>query len=408
MTERTAARVGWSALVLIVVSTVIGESLSVAGGTGFDGFAMFVLPFPLVGALIVSRRPHNKVGWVMLGIGAVLGTSELFDAYFSYTLSVRPGSLPRPDIPLALNAPMWVPFIGLPGTFLILLFPDGRLPSPRWKPWAWFCGLAMSLSYLAIIIQPYEFVEEGYPGVTNPFGIEVMETIGGPLLAILLTIPIAIVGCAVALIRRFRRSHGRDRLQLKWLVTAAGMVAAVYGLNMVVSLPFTITGRESPSWLVWLENLSIIPFFLIPVAVGIAILKHRLYDIDIIINRALVYGTLTVALTITYVVIITMLQVVARPFAGESQIAVAGSTLAVAALFRPARLRVQALIDRRFYRSRFDAARTLEAFSARLRDDVDLESLTEDLLGVVDQTMKPAHRSLWLANTNQPGVRAHS
>jgi hypothetical protein len=398
MTERTAARLAWSTLVLIVVSTAAGEVLSVAAGTDFDGFAMFVLPFPLIGALIVSRRPQNRVGWVMLGIGAVLGTSELFDAYYSYALSVRPGSLPRPDIPLALNAPMWVPFIGLPGTFLLLLFPDGRLPSPRWRPWAWFCVLAMVLSYLVIIVQPYEFAEEGYSGVTNPFGIQAVESIGGPLLAVLLTIPIAIVGCAVALIRRFRRSHGVDRQQLKWLVTAAGMVAAVYGLNMVLGLPFTVTGRESPPWLRWLENLSIIPFFLIPVAVGIAILRHRLYDIDIIINRALVYGTLTIALTVIYIVIITMLQVVVRPFAGESQVAVAGSTLAVAALFRPARQRVQALIDRRFYRSRFDAARTLEAFSARLRDDVDLEMLTADLLGVVDQTMKPAHRSLWLAD----------
>lgn len=400
MTERTAARLAWPALALIVVSTVAGEAMSAAEGSGIDWFSTYVMSFPLVGALVVSRGPHNKVGWVMLGIGVVLGISELFDAYSTYALSVRPESLPRPDIPLALNAPMWVPVIALPGTFLILLFPDGDLPSPRWRPWAWFCVVAMLLSYLVILVQPYEFVEEGYPGVTNPFGIEAVESIGGSLFSILLTIPIAIAGCAVALIKRFRRSRGRDRLQVKWLATAAGMVAAVYGLSMMLGLPFTITGREPPRWLDWLESLSIMPFFLIPVAIGIAILKHRLYDIDVIINRALVYGALTVALTITYVIIVAVLQVIVRPFAGESRLAVAGSTLAVAALFRPARVRVQALIDRRFYRSKFDAAKTVESFSLRLRDEVKLETLTADLLAVVDRTMKPAHCSLWLADSS--------
>src|SRR5918994_102952 len=241
--KRTASRVAWSIFVLIVLSTVAGEAFSAAEGSGVDGFAIFVMSFPLVGALIVSSRPDNKVGWVMLGIGALLGVSELLETYAVFRLDVRPGSLPAPGVALALNAPMWVPVIGLPGTFLILLFPDGRLPSSRWRPWGWFCLAALVLSYLVILIQPYEFVDEGYPGVTNPFGIDAMASFAGPLLATLLSIPIAIVGCALVLRQRFRRSRGLNRLQLKWLAAAARMVAAGYGVSTVGNLAFRINGR---------------------------------------------------------------------------------------------------------------------------------------------------------------------
>jgi hypothetical protein len=394
MTSRTTA---WCVLGFALVSTAVGEGLSAAEGFGVDWFGIAMLSFAIVGSLVVSRHPGNGVGWVMVGIGLLLGISEAIGAYAVYALRVSPGSLPAPEIALGLDAPMWVPAIGLPGTFLILLFPDGRLPSARWRGWAWFTAVAMIVAYLVIFIQPYEFADAGFPGISNPFGIEAIpESVHGALLTTLLLIPIAIGGCAVALIKRFRRSQGRTRLQLKWLAASGAIVAAIYGVSMVVSMSFMLTGREDPGWLLWLQNGAILPFFLIPVSIGIAILKHRLYDIDVIINRALVYGALTVTLTIAYVIAIAGLQAIVRPFAGESQLAVAGSTLAVAALFRPARRRIQAFIDRRFYRSKFDAARTLEDFSARLRDEVNLETLTADLLAVIDQTMSPAHRSLWL------------
>jgi hypothetical protein len=405
MSSRTAGRIAWGLVALALISSIVGEGIGAAAGRAPDWFAFMVLMFPVVGALIVSRRPRNAVGWVMLGLGALIVVAEVLTAYVTIGLDLRPGSLPAPGAALALETAMWVPVIGLMGTFLILLFPDGHLPTARWRRWAWFCALAMVFSYLAIIIQPYEFLEEGYPGVSNPFGIEAMsESISGALLVVLISIPIAIVGCVVALIRRFRHSQGRTRVQLKWLVAAAATLGAVYGLSMFASLPFGVLGRETPAWIEATNNISILPFFFIPVAIGIAILRHRLYDIDLIINRALVYGVLTVMLTITYVVVIAVLQVVARPFAGESRLAIAGSTLAVAALFQPARVRIQAFIDRRFYRSKFDATKTLEAFSARLRDEVNIETLTADLLAVVDQTMSPAHQSLWLrdAGGRQP------
>jgi hypothetical protein len=400
LSPRLAGRVAWSIFVLALAAATVVESMVAATGRRPDWFAFGVLFFAAVGAIIASREPRNAVAWVMVGLGAVVIVAEALLGYALYGLEIRPGSLPSANVALALagpNSPMWVFFIMLTGSFLILLFPDGRLPSPGWRPWAWFCALATVVPFIALIIIPYEFTAEGFPGVHNPFGLTVANDIEGVLITTLLMIPIAVVGCVIALVRRFRRSHGLERLQLKWLVASAALVGASYGFNMLASAPFMILGRDTPAWIESTNGVGVLTFFFIPVAIGIAILRYRLYDIDVIINRALVYGSLTVTLTIAYVIAIAGLQVIVRPFAGESQLAVAGSTLAVAALFQPARKRIQAFIDRRFYRSKFDATKTLQDFSARLRDEVKLETLTADLLAVVDQTMSPAHRSLWFS-----------
>jgi hypothetical protein len=399
LSGRAAGRIAWSILVLALVAAIVAESMLASTGHDPDSFSFMVLVFPAVGALVASKQPGNAVGWVMVGLGTVVIVTEALLGYALYGLEIRPGSLPAANAAFALggpDSPMWIFFIMLTGAFLLLLFPDGRPPSPGWRPWAWFCAAAMVVPFIALIVIPHEFVEEGFPGVHNPFGLAAAKDIEGVLVTTIFMIPFAVVGCVVALVRRFRRSHGLERLQLKWLVASAAIVGASYGFNMLASAPFMIVGRESPAWIEATNGVGVLTFFLIPVAIGIAILRHRLYDIDVIINRALVYGTLTVTLTIAYVVAIAALQVIVRPFAGESQLAIAGSTLAVAALFQPARRRIQAFIDRRFYRSKFDATKTLEDFSARLRDEVNLETLTADLLAVVDQTMSPAHRSLWL------------
>ncbi|MBA3350687.1 MAG: hypothetical protein H0T12_09060 [Actinobacteria bacterium] len=233
----------------------------------------------------------------------------------------------------------------------------------------------------------------------NPLGLEALRPfVPGVFLTIVL-IPMSIVGCAVALIARFRRSRGQDRLQLKWLAAGAGATASLYFITVVPSLLLDL-GSGEPLWLRVLSQISVYSFVLIPVAIGMAILKHRLYDIDVIINRTLVYGALTAALTLAYVLAVTILQALLRPFAGKSQLAVAGSTLAVATLFRPARARIQTFIDRRFYRRKYDAGRTLEAFSARLRDEIDLDALTGELVGLVGDVMQPSHASLWLRDVH--------
>jgi hypothetical protein len=395
MNERSAARLAWVLLGCVVSLVVAVLAISVETGSGVDGFSIASLSFPVVGALIASRQPRNTLGWILLGVGVGWGLGAMLDIYAWYGLEANPGSLPRPGIAVALNEPMWVPLIGLMGTFLILLFPDGRLPSPGWRPWAWLCALAMILSFIAILIQPGSFTDSGYPDVRNPLGMEGLRPFIGFALLVIPLIPICIVGCAVGLIRRFRRSRGQERLQMKWLAAAAGIVAVVYFVMMMLSLP-GLVGREPPPWVDILDTIGVYAFVLLPLAIAVAIFRYRLYDIDLLINRTLVYGTLTAALTAAYLITTTVLQGLLRPLVGQSDLAVAGSTLVVAALFRPGRGRIQAFIDRRFYRNKYDTARTLERFSARLRDEVDLDALTGELLELVGDVMQPMQVSLWL------------
>lgn len=187
---------------------------------------------------------------------------------------------------------------------------------------------------------------------------------------------------------------------MKWFAAAAGVVAFAYLVLMALSLSFGVADREPPPWVEVVDNIGIYAFVLIPLAAGVAILRYRLYEIDLIINRTLVYAGLTAALTAVYLVAVAVLQALLSTFAGRSELAVAGSTLAVAALFRPGRVRIQALIDRRFFRQKYDAAQTLEKFSARLRDDIDLDSLSTELVALVGDVMQPMHVSLWLRETH--------
>ena len=397
MSERTASRLAWVALGCTACAVVAAIALSLATEAGGDALGIAMLAFPVVGALIASRQPRNAIAWIMIAVGVVWGLIALLDIYARYALIIEPGSLPRPDIAVALSAPSWVLFIGLPGTFLILLFPDGRLPSPRWRPLAWLCAIVLMLSFVGILIAPGSLADQGYPGITNPLGIEALQPLLGALLVVIALIPICIVGCAAALIQRFRRSHGQDRLQLKWLALGAGATAALYLTAMVPTLSLGADWDGSdPALLSLLQNVAVASFMFIPVAVGIAVLRYRLYDIDVIVNRTLVYGALTAMLALSYVGgVIVLGQLFAR-FTRGSDLAIAGSTLAVAALFRPARARIQVAVDRRFFRRRYDAARTLEGFSARLREQVDLDALGGELEAVVRETMQPAHVSLWL------------
>jgi hypothetical protein len=390
----SASRLAWGALAGMIVLMLATQILSVSLGSKIDPFIVATLSFPVVGALIISGQPNNRIGWIMLTVGFVWTLIVVLDAYAKYGLD-HPGSLARPDIVQAVTEPLWVPAVGLMGTFMILMFPDGRLPSPRWRPWARFCTITLVGLYVLILVTPVSFADSGYPDVQNPLGIQVLKPIIDAGFYLVLLLPIAIVGCAVGLAQRFRRSRGEERLQMKWLVGAAGLAASTYLLVLGTGAIVSFRG-EPPAWM---ENL-IFTFFLIPVAVGIAILRYRLYNIDVIINRALVYGALTGALSIFYFLTVTVLQSVLRPFSGQSQIAVAGSTLAVAALFRPARVRIQALIDRRFYRRKYDAERTLDAFSMRLRDEMDLDALTEELVAVVGGVMQPRQVSIWLKESD--------
>jgi hypothetical protein len=353
------------------------------------------LAFPLVGALIASRHPKNPVGWLCLAVGLFWTLIFLGDSI--------PGSGPYPVTIAALTQAIWIPPVGLLGIYLILLFPDGKLPSRRWRPLAWLSGVVMVLASLGITFSPGPL--EGHPGVRNPFGLEGAPWMATAVFIVLLLLPLCMLASALSLVLRYRRSGGEEREQIKWIAFAASVVGLLYMITMVSSLTSSEVwgGAGTPLWLGLLQQAALVSFTAVPIAVGFAVLKYRLYDIDIVINRALVYGALTALLVAVYVGSVVLLQKAFRALSGqESQLAVVASTLLIAAIFNPLRRRIQAFVDRRFYRSKYDARKTLEAFSAKLRDETDLDALSDDLVGVVKETMQPAHVSLWLRPDTLP------
>jgi hypothetical protein len=376
--ERSVIRaLAWGLWAAIVVGFAV---VTATGGAEDDGaggavaVTVFVLAFATVGALVATRRPRNPIGWILLG------------AAVSYTLgglSVSRGGEGPPALEW-LSTWIWLAGIGPAATFGLLLFPDGRLPSPRWRGLGWLAGAANVLVISGLALAPGRF--EG-TAIDNPVGLEAaawlpgaMEGIGAAALAI------ALAGSIASVIVRFRRARDVERQQLKWLAYAGALVG--FALAFAAVLEVVILERA-----VELTNVIVsLALAAVPVAMGIAILRHRLYDIDLVIRRTLVYGALTGTLGATYLGSVLLVGLAA----GESDLAIAVSTLAVAALFGPARARIQGAVDRRFYRRRYDAARTLEAFGARLRHELDLEALAADLRGVVDETVQPAHVSLWL------------
>jgi hypothetical protein len=266
--------------------------------------------------------------------------------------------------------------VGLLGIYLILLFPDGKLPSRRWRPLAWLSGLVMVLASLGITFAPGPL--EGHPGVRNPFGLEGAPWVATAGIVILLMLPLCMLASALSLMMRYRRSGGEGREQIKWIAFAASVVGLLYLITMVSSLTFSgpwgVAG--TPLWLGLLQQAALASFTAVPIAVGFAVLKYRLYDIDVVINRTLVYGSLTGVLALVYLGSVVMLQGLFRALTGqESTLALVASTLAIAALFSPLRRRVQGFVDRRFYRRKYDARKTLEAFNSRLREEADLDAL---------------------------------
>jgi hypothetical protein len=335
-----------------------------------------------VGALITVRRPQNTIGWLFCASGLLWAVGGAAEVYAAYGLRSPQVSLPGEQVMAWLGSWTWAPPLGVLVTFLFLLFPDGRLPSRRWRPVAW-----LGAAGTAGITVAYAFGQrplEGYPEIANPFGIPGAAA----LEAAFLLLPPVSLAAALSLLLRFRRASGEARQQLKWF--AAG--AAVAALGVLASVLIGIAGNDAIANAVVLGGIACLP-----VATGVAILRYRLYDIDRLINRTLVYGALTALLGAVYAGGVLMLgQLFGKLGAQPPSWAVAGATLAVAALVQPARRRIQQAVDRRFNRRRYDAARTIEAFSARLREEIDLDTLSAELLAVVDQTMEPTRASLWL------------
>ena len=396
----TARRLAWLSLTLSLLLVTASVSLppnTADGEALYGGWPLFILfgvqalTFATVGLVLARARPDNAVSWMFAGVGVIVALYVFVERYQHYALVVRPGGLPGGEFAAWLQTWLYVPALGIFVTLLPQLFPTGRPLSRRWYP-------AIALSVLGF--ASLALADATAPGVMdqstieNPYGIDpdahgwLSDTAPG------LYLLSALVGFA-AVVVRWRRAGPRQRQQLKWFAYFGAMLPALVIGSALVEL-FEV---GEPLATIVLSPIVVTAFLGLPIAVAISILRYQLYDIDLVIKRTLVYGSLTAMLVATYLLVVLLLRLVLTPVIGESKLAVAGSTLAVAALFRPLRSSIQAIVDRRFYRARYNAGRTLEGFAGRLRDELDLESLGTDLRGVVHETMQPAHVSLWLRST---------
>jgi hypothetical protein len=398
VSERRAATVAWGAFVLFVALWLVTAVNALGPGSDDELFVLLVLGYAFVGALVASRQPGNAVGWLLLAIGIALVLGGLADANVSG------------DAPVAIELSAWLSewtwyvWLIAAAVFLPLLFPTGRLVSRRWRPALWIGGLAAACNIVGVAFAPGRLDVDAREPVENPLGVDgagdvfaLVSGIGEVLLGI------CVVLAAASLVVRFRTARGVERQQVKWfafvgLLASAGLAIAMAQVLFGVQ-PEDENARggvlEAVGTVGWTVALMAVVVG-IPVATGMAILRHRLYDIDVVINRTLVYGGLTATLLAAYLGLVLLLQLALSPLTEQSDLAIAASTLAVAALFGPLRARIQALVDRRFYRRKYDAALTVAAFGSRLRDEVDLSALDAELRTVVRNTLEPAHVSLWV------------
>ena len=352
------------------------------GGALFAAFeAMLFSAFALVGAVVATRRSRNPIGWLFSTGAFFLGVTMLGDELYWRIAFGHPEEIESASRFIWIENWSWVPAVVVLFILVPLLFPTGRPPTPRWRFVGWVGAGAGTLTLLATAFAPGPLANYGW--VDNPLGVDGLG-LGALIDPSFLVCAAAALAAVASLVVRFRRSHGVERQQLKWVTTSGCLLIVSFAAGGIL----TEVVSEPVGWACMLVGFSIMA-----VAVGVALLRYRLYDIDVVINRALVYGVLTATLAGSYLGSVLLLQLVLSP---SSDLAIATSTLAVAALFRPARRRIQAGVDRRFYRRRYDAERTLKGFGARLRDEVALDALSAELRGVVADTMQPAHVSLWL------------
>src|SRR5215217_3767256 len=397
MSYRAAFWLAWS---LLAISITLATTAVVFGLSGNAELVIVLssavpgLVFGATGALVASRLPRNPIGWIFCVFALLFEFSVCSDAYVAYG-SQASGFLPG-RVWVGWTS-QWSTNAFAPALIILcfLLFPTGSLPSARWRVLVWVVVGVASVHAASVALAPGPLVD--YP-IENPVGIEsagALRTLAEASILVLV-IPLMLLS-VVSLFVRLRRSSGAERQQLKWFAYAAALLAT----DLVSSVLAAIFAETIPHVV---SELVFFPIFIatlsgIPVAIGIAILKYRLYDIDLLINRTLVYGSLTATLTLVYLGGVATTQVISSALTGQErqpQLAVVVSTLVIAALFNPLRRRIQSFIDRRFYRSKYDARKTLEAFSAKLRDETDLDALNADLVRVVQETMQPAHVSLWL------------
>ena len=390
MSRKTANGLAWGIWALMMLLVCVGFAMAAAWGANDSNspaaivtFTIAFVAFGTVGALVASRAPANSLGWIFLAIGILSAANDVVGGYAREGLVDAPGTLPAAIAFGWAYMWLWYVLIALIG-FVPLLFPDGHVPGPRWR---WVARALIGLVVLGVLgigVSPGQVGDGEAPWPQNPLGIEALKgllDVLEPIVAISLVL--MLLASVISVIFRFQRSRGDERLQLKSMLYSVVLICLLFVVPAVFGGSLGDVGFA-------------LAIMLIPVAVGIAMLKYRLYDVDRVISKTLVYGAVTVLLAAAYVGLVLAGQWLFSSFAGGSNLAIAGSTLVVAALFLPVRSRVQRFVDRRFYRRRYDAQRTLEGFGSRLREQVELETLSTDLALVVQETIQPSHVSLWL------------
>ena len=400
MSKRTASWLVWSAWALSLALTafsllLLALTLSHPDVPIYSSWleeTLIAMGCSTVGAVVASRRPENTIGWLFCIVGLLFAVDHFCAQYGIYTLLASPGAAPAGEIVVWVTVWLWVPTLAV-SVFLLLLFPDGRLPGSAWRWFAQLCVLLVLIGAFLAAFSPGPLVSITSMQLQNPFGIDSLPNrvvVVIPLQALLFALMLVAAG---SMFVRMRRARGVERQQIKWVAYAAVATAGGAILARVISRAMDLL------WLEWVGSVILIVGVIgIPISMGIAILRYRLYEIDLIINRTLVYGALTATLALFYFGSVTALQSLFSLLTGQGNtLAIVVSTLAIAALFNPLRRRIQGFIDQRFYRRTYDARKILELFGSRLRDQTDLEKLCEDLGEVVDETMQPSHITLWLS-----------
>jgi hypothetical protein len=397
MRSRASSWIAWSLWALSVALTALSLLLLVLNLSHPDVYvydywlenALSAVLYSTIGAIVASRRAENPVGWLFCLLGLAFSIGHSSSQYAIYTQLTQPDLLPAGQALAWISSWILPPIIGLQ-VFSFLLFPTGRLPSRRWM---WLAWLAVASSIVGTISSAFSFgTNAGLCPVQNPLGIEGFSNVYE---AVLTFLTLLVVAAGFSPFTRLRRAGGVERQQIKWFAYAAA--ATLSGVVLASMIPNSV---DTPPWFEWTGYALLIATTpAIPVSIGIAILRYRLYDIDLIINRILVYGALSVTLALLYFSGVTLTQITFRVITGQEQqpqLVIVASTLMIAVLFNPLRHRMQEFRDQRFYRRKSDAAKTLEQFSSKLRDETDLNALSGDILAVVRETMQPEHISLWL------------
>lgn len=417
MNVRTSTRMAWGSLAVYLVAGLTaeivlwaaqGHTSSAAAAAGWDGtsFASSLalgaafLTFPLIGAIVASRRPENRLGWVLVLIGVVLTVEQLIVAYATLGIVLYPGRLPGATATASFDNAGWVPMIVLMGVYVPLLFPDGQLPGRRWRPVAWAVGAGSTLAFLVVLITPGKLTGGSFPDAVNPLGIQPLKPVLSVLAISVLVVPIGVVAAAIAVIGRYRRSRGAERLQMKWLVTAAAIVTVLYAIAILLSLfVFRVEQKTSdyhqPIGLSIVQITAVLSFGLLPVAIGFAVLRYKLYEIEVIINKAVVYGLLAAFFTAVYVAVVVGIGTAIGSTHNPFLTPMAAAVMAIA--FDPVRERAKRLANRLVYGERATPYEVLSEFSERMAGTYAIDEMLPRMARILAEGTGASRADVWLA-----------